>query len=430
MNTVIVEDGPRLRELLQDRSRAMTVSPVGWRDCRGWTIRAGAISHESGGFFDVTGVEYQDTGEQFLLLQQRQSAVTALLTHERAHDILYLVQARQEPGNLLSVQLAPTVQSTPANYLAVHGGRRSSYIDSVLGYSSSISAIVDTYQLDLASRYLRKSKRVLFLRSDELLPTEESFAWIPGASLVEWACESALLNADLRALLAVSPWSAGDPADGLVPASPLVRDSLTQPVRSDVAGSLLASIDPAAVRPVRNVALDRLRNWTFTADALSEIDPCQCFDVRFYSVSAPDREVRTWSQPLIDSHGEGEVILEYRISRGVLEVGVRVAREPGLAGAGVLQPSSVVYPGLRGVLSAAAGTRSDGSVETTECDEGGRFMQDVSRYRVAPHDAGPNAEAGSTHWLRVSELKWILSHPMVASMQLRVVTSHLLALRA
>ena len=68
--------------------------------------------------------------------------------------------------------------------------------------------------------------------------------------------------------------------------------------------------------------------------------------------------------------------------------------------------------------------------ETRESDEGGRFIDHRSVFRIArlsERAPAPPEEAGA--WLRLSELKAFLESSTRCNIQLRVISSHLLGLR-
>ena len=67
--------------------------------------------------------------------------------------------------------------------------------------------------------------------------------------------------------------------------------------------------------------------------------------------------------------------------------------------------------------------------ETSESDEGGRFIDHRSVFRIArlsERAGAPPEEAGA--WLRLSELKAFLESSTRCNIQLRVISSHLLGL--
>ncbi|MCR9084629.1 MAG: NDP-hexose 2,3-dehydratase family protein, partial [Cyclobacteriaceae bacterium] len=95
-----------------------------------WDFSDGALSHTSKGFFQVIGVEnLADRSDQKLMLYQPQSALTGLIITRQHNELYVLLQARVEPGNTGVIQFGPTIQSTPANYLRLHGGKATAYIE-------------------------------------------------------------------------------------------------------------------------------------------------------------------------------------------------------------------------------------------------------------------------------------------------------------
>ena len=94
-----------------------------------WALREGALSHSSNGFFHITGFVHRRTGREELVMYQPQGALTGLAVYRRGDSMYLLLQARIEPGNTGIGNYGPTVQSTPANYLAVHGGKTTTCLD-------------------------------------------------------------------------------------------------------------------------------------------------------------------------------------------------------------------------------------------------------------------------------------------------------------
>jgi len=154
----------------------------------------------------------------------------------------------------------------------------------------------------------------------------------------------------------------------------------------------------------------------------------QGFGIDFFAVIAPYREVGGWVQPLVNSFGEGQVILACRERNGVLEFFVRAAAERGLATTSALAPSFVRYPGAIAEPPAWL-LEPQGKLwcSTTESDEGGRFYRDASVYQVIRVDDSsvPRNETGA--WVTLSELKIMLRMSNVCTIQLRGIVSQLLA---
>ena len=229
-----------------------------------WRLVDGAITHESGGFFNVIGIEFADQpGQGDVFLYQLQSAITGLLRTTIEGEQHFLLQARAEPGTYGIAQYGPTIQSTPANYLRLHGGMATPFVEYFSTHMPNVRLYADSVQLDLGERYLMKSKRLMLAecRADILL--KPNFIWVPARVVREAISQSAFLNIDLRSLLAVTPWESAAGVRGLTPASEDVRESLAAPVRPDVLGAIASRLT-GRVSDARFVDLASLENWQLT----------------------------------------------------------------------------------------------------------------------------------------------------------------------
>lgn len=416
-----------LKALQTDIRQGFSLRRVRLDDTGDWSIVNGALCHRSGGFFAVTGLRDIEGGSRRVMLYQPQGAFNGLMTRRRGGGAReFLLQARAEPGNVGEIQYGPTVQSTPANYLRMHGGNATAYIDWFLGYRPELRLLGETTQLDLGERYYGKTKRVVLAEVDADIALERSFTWASRDAVLAAAGESYMLNTDLRSAIALSPWS-DDPGSGeLVPASSGVRRSVASPVREAALAAIAARLGDTARRRMAFVPLDSLPGWTVAADEIREDGGAQGFSVIYVEVTAAHRERAQWIQPLIHSHGTGDVVLACREVDGVAEVLVRVERETGLFGCALL-PSWLRYPGAEAEPPAWLRAAPPVWLETEESDEGGRFYRDRSRYRLVRLPADFEPGPGEGHWLRVSELKRCLAQSNLCTIQLRVVASHLLA---
>lgn len=163
-----------------------------------WQVQNGVLSHKSGGFFHVSGLKNKETEEENLVLFQPQSALTGLALCRCDETVYILLQARIEPGNTGIGQYGPTIQSTPANYLRLHGGKHTSYINLFSTFNSQVQVIDNTMQLDLGKRYFQKSKSHVYIEVNELIETEPSMIWVDLSTIVKALNLDNFLNADLH----------------------------------------------------------------------------------------------------------------------------------------------------------------------------------------------------------------------------------------
>jgi len=407
---------------LNERRKGFLLERVTLHDAKGWVVEHGILKHRTGGFFNVVGVNFE-SGEDRIFLYQPQSAVTGLLTSSFDGQWHVLMQARAEPGTQGTAQYGPTIQSTLANYLGLHGGRPAAYTDHFIRYQSSVRRVIhDSEQLDLGERYLHKSKRLAILECDPDIEVADGYIWVPEKLIRESVTLSYFLNTDLRALLAVFPWE-GEPGieSSLVPACQLVRESLTRPIDPNVIGAICAKLS-ARVRHGNFKELSDLENWNISGNGFFEKKTLQGFAIEFYYCEATGREVRSWFQPLVNSRGTGYAALYCREVGGALEVLVRIGSESGLKTGHALLPTVLDYPDCTRTMRPAPGKVL---LSTMESDEGGRFRHDLSRYELVlvPRDYGL---ADDLFWVSIAELKWFLANSNLCTIQLRGLSSMLL----
>jgi dTDP-4-dehydro-6-deoxy-alpha-D-glucopyranose 2,3-dehydratase len=406
----ILRTGEELRAFLQRTldQAGFELKPIPLAAQEDWGFKDGVLAHKSRGFFEVVGVE-DSTGEK-LMLYQPQSAVTGLTLAKDADTWYVLLQARVEPGNTGVGQYGPTVQSTPANFYRVHGGKKSDGMDWYLHQVPGSRMIHSSMQLDLGKRYLLKSKWHNYVILDKLVAAPPFMAWVSLPAIFSVLAYSNFFNADLRSLLAVFDWEHF--IDGKTRA--LVRHDLAP---------LEYRYHNHAMRPSHfdMVPIEKLRQWSCTDRGIEPRDEAT-LNVLLYQVRSITREVKAWTQPLMKANGAGQVILYMRKTNREPEFLVSVFFETGITGQAVIGPSRLHYPG------EATGTdKLSGTVWRAfwQCDEGGRFLQHDSLYQIIEVDPGfPTAD--HEFWVTVGGLKHILASSNVAAFQLRCISSALL----
>lgn len=395
-----------------------------------WELNDDTIEHRTRGFFSVVGVDPGDSPPH-VLLYQPQAAVTGLLTTVHQGETYALLQARAEPGCVGGVQFGPTIQSTPANFLSLHGGAPPPYAAAFLTAQTGVSLLSDTTQSDLGGRYLMKSKRAVLASCGPSVPVAPGFVWASMDLLRQAVARSTFLNIDLRSLLSMLPWGEQGRPALIAPTLAAARRSLQAPVRPDVVGRLHCRTSSNAVSR-RLIPLRSVPGWTLSEWGLKEHIPAQGFEVNFYRIEAHLREVSHWSQPLVACAAEGRCELACRERDGMLEVLVRSLRETGLALGWGLAPTVVCYPGNAGPPMGALDLLPGHELlATVESDEGGRFFQHSSRYSLVfldPSADDPAAKDPDLTWLTLADVKACLSTSNLCTIQLRGLLSHLLAL--
>lgn len=382
---------------------------IKFSDQESWGYKDGSLSHVSNGFFHVAGVRHQVTKEEHLALYQPQGALTGLALFQDENDIYVLLQARVEPGNTGVAQYGPTIQSTPANYLCMHGGKKTSYVELFTGFHPKVNSLGHTEQLDLGKRYFQKTKSHHYLLLDEPVHTEENMIWASLSVILETALEDNFLNADLRSLLSVFDWDL------------LIGKQYYATQQEESAKLSLLFDNDLGRKDWAFTPLDSLVKWNATDDGIVDQENTGIW-VDLFKVSCKNREVAAWSQPLLCCKDMGHVKLLMREQNGQMEFLVAVRPEFGVSGEKSVLPSYVIYPG-----EAKSLPKIEGQVlaEMVQCEEGGRFLENNNLYQVILVEETYKADEEQV-WINARMLKSILKSSCKASFQLRCISSLIL----
>ena len=381
-----------------------------------WSIKSGALSHISNGFFHVAGIRSRISGAEHLILFQPQSALTGLALFRDGSQIYLLLQARVEPGLPNIGEYGPTIQSTAANYLRMHGGKSTSYVELFRSFSPIANALGSNIQFDLGKRYFFKSKLHSYLELDEQVETKENMIWVPLQVVGDVLANDNFLNPDLRSLLSVFDWD-------LFVNNELSGSSNTEVAEDD---DFAFPASKLGSNEWKLIGLDQLTGWEVQEYGVAAVSDAGIW-VDMVHVSCFSREVREWSQPLLSCSSQGLVVLLVRRVNDQYEFLLSMESEFGISGGRTVLPSYVIYPGADAENIGRTFENDTLLAEMTQSEEGGRFFQNESLYRVFMV-AGDNDIEPQQRWVSAEILKSILKSSNRASLQLRCIVSLILDL--
>lgn len=396
-----VEDLQSFADFVRNKSK-FEMYPVKISDQQDWIVKDDCLSHKSGGFFSLCGYRDHKTDFEALVLFQPQGAFNGMAIYYQNKKVYLLLQARVEPGNSRLVQYGPTVQSTPANYLRLHGGKKTAYLEFFFEYHPGVKVLGNSTQLDLGRRYFQKTKLLSYVQLEEMCQCEENMIWVPLDIVTKTVSNDNFLNTDLRSMLGVFDW-----------------DSLTgKPSASDYSGNLSIPFKHQARNSGGLVSLKQLSNWKLTDEGIES-----SFDVptsaKLYQVCCTNREVAQWIQPLFLCDGMGRVVLYQRTQNGSLEFLLRKGKEFGVSGNNVYLPSEIFDPCENKKVDLLEGKVL---VDLVQSEEGGRFLENENRYQLI--QVQPEVEICHDHiWVNVAEFKTLLATSNMVSIQLRSIAS-------
>jgi oxidase EvaA len=381
-----------------------------------WSVRNGALSHRSNGFFSVVGLDWTSpdgASSRRPYFDQRHLGTLGFLMrpHQGRHQLL--VQAKVEPGNRGLVQLAPTCQATDCNARRLHGGLPPPYVDCFRGDSANVA--YDVAQSEQGTRFLGKRNRNVLVSAERDDPVPYTHRWLDVDRVLDLAGRSYLFNTDARSVLVCAPWQQ---LVNRIPFSRHPQGFGRELMGSAQSGSRHVSLDQvkARIRKARSavqaptlVPLQDLQSWTFNDHGLAAFHG-EDLRIRQIRVTVDGREVPAWDQPIFDSGCEGRVDLVCGRLDGLLHFLFRARAEAGLHERIELTPTTVVEPG--GPFNQAVNAEWQGQVlaECSQSEEGGRFYHDTNRYRVIDIGHADDAD-GMAFWLTLGDIRQLLDEP-------------------
>ncbi|MCE7000777.1 NDP-hexose 2,3-dehydratase family protein [Saccharothrix sp. S26] len=186
----------------------LTRWPLALSEVTGWDCTPERISHPSGRFFSVIGVDVKAETREVSswsqpILVPRHRGVVAFLVKWIGGRPHLLARAHTQAGTQDVVELAPTVQCSPDNYTGSLAEHRPAYLDDVLGADPS-RVRFDSVHSEEGGRFYHAENRYLIVEVDGDFADEPDpdFTWITAAQLAELARFGNYVNVEARNLLA------------------------------------------------------------------------------------------------------------------------------------------------------------------------------------------------------------------------------------
>lgn len=379
------------------------------------------LRHDTGRFFTVEGIAVETSfgatprWTQPILVQP-EIGMLGFLARRIAGALHFLVQAKMEPGNRTLVQLAPTVQATPSNYLRVHEGRSTPYLEYFVEPTRG-RVLLDQLQSEQGSRYLRKRNRNLIVEVDHEVAALPDFAWLTLRQIRELLVAGNTFNLNARTVLGCIPYAGTVPAGGDDFRRAVLGSHVAAVADDDVRRALswLTDVKSATTLDVRRIALGELEQWICDGESIRH-ESGRFFRVLGVTIEAASREVAAWAQPMIEPTRDGVLAFVCQRRDGVLQFLVQARTEPGLIDAvelgATLQLSPGNYdPGTLPPLAEYLDAPPDRiRLRTVQSEDGGRFYHDEKLHLVIEVPEGERVDAPPSYrWMTLALLKRVMA---------------------
>ncbi len=174
---------------LEERRRNYIVNTkeIGIKDLDKWHVdqNSGNVYHDSGKFFSIIGVKVDGADGREVaswtqpMIKQEECGILGILCQKINGAMSYLLYAKYEPGNIVNLQLSPTLQATQSNLKQAHGGKKplfSEYFENG-GRGKVLTSVV---QVEDGGRFYRKTNRCMIVEVDEneKINVPEDYIWL------------------------------------------------------------------------------------------------------------------------------------------------------------------------------------------------------------------------------------------------------------
>lgn len=411
----------------------LKVETIPINNIKNWIFTGKNITYENNYFFSIIGVEvYSEqkkelVWEQPVILQQEVGVLGFIIQHGKI-----LLQAKTEPGNVNGTQIGPSVQATVSNYMKVHGGEETKFLRFFLGSDDSYERISNSVQLEHGTRFMNKSNQNTIIRLRDgyfLNDADDRFRWFEIKELLSLLEEDYLINTDTRSVLVSCNWEELT-TNNIAFFSDLehkglkhwLHESYYQKDSSTRIFEVLKELQNQNKYNFKIKDLDKLKNWIVNKDVIYDNDQSE-FIVKGFRVSAADREVSYWEQPLVQNVGLEKVLLYCQMKDGVLKfllnAQIIIGMDEGLVWGSSIQSTrdnEIISFGEQTVLA-----------ECMQSDEGGRFYQSKCLYQIIELDEWVKVtKSGRSYWASLSEIQKLTIENKKTTNELRSVLSLLL----
>jgi len=396
----------------------------------GWSRdkSSGNISHKSGRFFSVIGVRirHRIDREELVwdqpIIEQPETGILGILAKQINKVLHFCLQAKEEPGNIGDIQLSPTVQATYSNYTGAHGGARPLFLELFTGSDQSRNMFA-RLQTEDGGRFLYKSNRNMITVVENDFPQElpDGFIWLTLRQIVRLMKQDNLVNACTRSILSslvsASEWGQKH--------AEMNEDHQQKSRIHEQADGIRATLQWLDDRRAANhmlterIGLNDLQEWNIDDKGFFSHREKRFFRIVGLRISAGKREVRSWSQPIIENLAAGIIGLLIRNGTHGIELLMQSKAEVGNRSTVQLGPTVQFtqgnYEGSRKLKKPflydefLEPARYRLVHESRQTEEGARFYREYHLHRIL---LMPDSEILETpadyHWLPLDQVMFLI----------------------
>ena len=433
----------------QNNKVSVSVNKINFKSLINWSFNNEKISHNSGGFFSIEGLNIKTNWGNISewdqpVINQPEVGYLGFIVKEINGVFHFLTQAKIEPGNVNYVQLSPTLQATRSNYTQKHKGKKPIYLE-YFQKAKSNQILLDQLQSEQGARFLRKRNRNIIIKVDEDIPVYDNFIWLTLGQLKKLMQYDNLVNMDTRTVVSGIPFGnfSNDFLDFISFLNPnqnkyhlallksaLSNDSSLHTIKNII--SLITQFKSNYDLNITKIPLSKMNKWVVENDQIIHITK-KYFKVIAVDVKISNREVVNWTQPMLQPTHEGLCAFVCKEINGILHFAVQNKLECGNHDIIELAPTVQTLTGnykdtkkgelpfLEYVLEAK---KEQIIFDTVQSEEGGRFYREQNRNMIViGGDDVPTNLPKNFIWMTLNQLYVFLKFNNYLNIQARNLIS-------
>lgn len=366
------------------------------------------LVHSSGKFFSIEGIHVHTnwgvkTNWSQPIINQPEVGYLGIITKKINGTLHFLMQAKIEPGNINGVQLSPTLQATRSNYTKVHGGNPPAYLE-YFRQKGNKRVLIDQLQSEQGARFIKKRNRNIIIEVEEDLEVFEDFFWLTLGQIKQLLLHDNVINMDTRTVISCIPYGSYNEQvfnfyrtinnlesfeSGLL-LSAIEKNNHLYEIEEII--SWLTNLKSIYFLEVEKIPLKNVEGWHKNEVEIYQEDQL-FFKVIAVRAEIQNREVTTWTQPLVESAQEGIIAFITKKFGNIIHFLVQAKLEAGNLDIIELAPTVQCLTGnykkvpsppfLDYVLTAK---EKQIKYDTFQSEEGGRFYREQNRNMIIEVD--------------------------------------------
>jgi len=439
----------------QNEKVKVNVDRIPFAELERWQFddNTGSLRHETGKFFSIRGLHVETSWGNVPkweqpIINQPEIGYLGFITKEFEGVLYFLMQAKTEPGNINHVQLSPTLQATRSNYTRVHDGAAPAYLE-YFQQAKPGQVLVDQLQSEQGARFLRKRNRNIIIQIDESIEVLDNFIWLTLGQIRALMAHDNIISMDSRTVLSGLPYGNYalpmldlvcflEQKQGVIETeNKILKSTLSREGAYHSFNEVINFITRTKCQhtlEITEIPIRHVMHWNVGTHAVDH-DESKYFRVIAVRVEIDNREVLTWTQPMVEPVQEGLCAFVAKEINGLLHFAVQAKLECGNLDIIELAPTvqcltgdyrsdeSRNVPFLECVLNAPPESLL---VDTQQSEEGGRFFRESNRNVVVLAGDEIPIELPKNHiWMTLGQLQTFIKFNNYLNIQARSLVAAL-----